>query len=150
MTSLARYDAGQTHGRDRRPDAIRFCTHCGAVTDAAPQRVCTSCEWGVVLTCARASAPRPGAPFLIVTSDLRVSAASATTEPLFGDPDQVVGTSLLDLIRGDVALPRQVARAAMGSSAQVTTWVRTDEHGRPHRTRIAHCESPPAALIVLS
>jgi len=148
MTSLTR--EGQTQGRENRRDAIRFCTHCGEVTDDAPQRVCPSCEWGVVLTCAREAAPRPGAPFLIVTSDLRVSAASATTEPLFGDPDQVVGTSLLDLIRGDVALPRQVARAAMGSSAQVTTWVRTDEHGRPHKTRIASCTSPPAAIIVLS
>ena len=148
MTSLTR--EGHTHGRETRPDAIRFCTHCGEVTDDAPQRVCASCEWGVVLACARKAAPRPGAPFLIVTSDLRVSAASATTEPLFGDPDQVVGSSLLDLVRGDVALPRQVARAAMGSSAQVTTWVRMDEHGRPHKTRIASCTSPPAAIVVLS
>jgi hypothetical protein len=150
MTSLTRHDAGQTQGRDERPDAIRFCTHCGAVTDDAPQRVCTACQWGVVLSCAREAAPRPGAPFLIVTTDLRVSAASATTEPLFGDPDEVVGTSVLDLVRGDVALPRQIARAAMGSAKQITTWVRTDEHGRPHKARIAYCESPPAALIVLS
>jgi PAS fold len=150
MTSLTRNDAGQTHGRDVRPDAIRFCTHCGAVTDDAPQRVCPSCHWGVILTCARDAAPRAGAPFLIVTSDLRVSAASATTEPLFGDPDAVVGTSLMDLVRGDVALARQVARAAMGSRHQVTTWVRTDEHGRPRKTRIAACGAPPAALIVLS
>jgi hypothetical protein len=150
MTSLTRHDAGQTQGRDDRPDAIRFCTHCGAVTDDAPQRVCTSCEWGVVLSCAREAAPRPGAPFLIVTSDLRVSAASATTEPLFGQPDEVVGTSVLDLLRGDVALPRQIARAAMGSRQHVTTWVRTEEHGRPHKARIAACGEPPAALIVLS
>jgi hypothetical protein len=148
MTSLTR--EGHTQGREDRPDAIRFCTHCGEVTDDAPQRVCASCEWGVVLACAREAAPRPGAPFLIVTSDLRVSAASATTEPLFGDPDQVVGSSLLDLVRGDVALPRQVARAAMGSSAQVTTWVQTNEHGRPHKTRIASCTSPTAAIVVLS
>jgi hypothetical protein len=150
MTSLTRNDAGHTQGRENRPDAIRFCTHCGAVTDDAPQRVCTACEWGVVLTCAREAAPRPGAPFLIVTSDLRVSAASATSEPLFGSPDELVGTSVLDLLRGDVTLPRQIARAAMGSGKQQTTWVRVEEHGRPHKTRIAHCDSPPAALIVLS
>ena len=150
MTSLTRNDAGRTQGSDERPDAIRFCTHCGVVTDAAPQRVCASCEWGVVLTCARASAPRPGAPFLIVTTDLRVSAASATTEGLFGDPDELVGTSVLDLLHGDVALPRQIARAAMGSGKQLTTWVRTEPHGRPHKARIAHCDAPPAALIVLS
>jgi hypothetical protein len=150
MTSLTRHDAGHTHGRDQRPDAIRFCTHCGAVTDDAPQRVCTACEWGVVLTCARADAPRAGAPFLIVTTDLRVSAASATTEPLFGEPDEIVGTSVLDLLHGDTALPRQIMRAAMGSSRGTTTWVRTVEHGRPHKTRIAACTTPPAALVVLS
>ena len=150
MTSLTRQDAGHTQGREEGPDAIRFCTHCGAVTDDASRRVCPACEWGVVLTCPRDAAPRPGAPFLIVTSDLRVSAASATTEPLFGDPDEVVGTSLLDLVRGDVALTRQVARAAMGSRQQVTTWVQVEEHGRPHKARIAACTSPPAALIVLS
>jgi hypothetical protein len=148
MTSLTR--EGQTHGREDRQDAIRFCTHCGEVTDDAPQRVCPACHWGVILTCAREAAPRPGAPFLIVTTDLRVSAASATTEPLFGDPDQVVGTSLLDLVRGDVVLPRQVARAAMGSRAQATSWVRTEEHGRPRKVRIAACASPPAAIVVLS
>jgi hypothetical protein len=150
MTSLTRNDAGHTQGREERPDAIRFCTHCGAVTDAASQRVCTACEWGVVLSCARVAAPRPGAPFLIVTTDLRVSAASATSEALFGNPDEVVGTSVLDLLHGDVALARQIARTAMGSAKQLTTWVRIEPHGRPHKARIAHCDSPPAALIVLS
>ena len=150
MTSLARHDAGHTQGWEQRPDAIRFCTHCGAVTDDAPQRVCTSCEWGVVLSCAREDAPRPGAPFLIVLTDLRVSAASATTEPLFGAPDEVVGTNVLDLLRGDTALPRQIMRAAMGSTRGVTTWTRTEEHGRPHKTRIAACTMPPGALVVLS
>jgi|tagenome__1003787_1003787.scaffolds.fasta_scaffold20732977_2 hypothetical protein len=149
MTSLTR-DTGLTQGREQGPDAIRFCTHCGAVTDDAPRRVCTLCEWGVVLSCARGAAPRPGAAFLIVTSDLRVSAASATTEPLFGDTDQLVGTVVLDLLHGDVTLPRQLARAAMGSSRQVTAWVRTDEHGRPRKARIAGCGDPPAALVVLS
>jgi hypothetical protein len=150
MTSLTRHDAGHTQGRDQRPDAIRFCTHCGAVTDDAPQRVCTACEWGVVLSCARDAAPRPGAPFLIVTTDLRVTAASATTESLFGDPDELVGTGVLDLLRGDAALPRQLMRAAMGSTKGTTTWVRTEEHGRPHKARIAACGTPPGALIVLS
>jgi hypothetical protein len=62
----------------------------------------------------------------------------------------VVGTSLLDLVRGDVVLPRQVARAAMGSRTQATSWVRTEEHGRPRKVRIAACASPPAAIVVLS
>src|SRR3954465_12936624 len=109
-----------THGRDQRQDAARFCTHCGVVTDDAPQRVCEGCGMGVVLHCAPDAAPRSGAPFLVVTSDLRVTAASAASEGIFGDPDALVGQLLLDLVRGDDALPRQVARAAMGSRKSAT------------------------------
>ena len=137
----------RTQGRENRQDAIRFCTHCGVVTDDASQRVCPECGLGVVLSCERFAAPRPHAPFLVVTSDLRVSAASAAAERLFEDP---VGARLLDLLRGDGALPRQVARAAMGSRQTATAWVRTAEHGRPHKARIAACGNPPAAIVVLS
>ena len=137
-----------THGRDQRQDAARFCTHCGVVTDDAPQRVCESCGMGIVLHCARDAAPRPGAAFLVVTTDLRVTAASLSASAVFGaDPN---GQSLLDLVRGDGALPRQVARAAMGSRKATTAWVRTGEHGRPFRARIVACGDPPAALVVLS
>ena len=144
MTRLA------THGRDIRQDAARFCTHCGVVTDDAPQRVCESCGLGVVLYCAREAAPGPGAPFLIVTTDLRVTGASAAAEHLFTDTFDLVGSPLLDIVRGDGALPRQVARAAMGSRKVATVWVRTEEHGRPFRARIVACGDPPAALLVLS
>jgi ribosomal protein L37E len=140
----------KTQGRENRQDAIRFCTHCGVVTDDASQRVCPLCGLGVVLSCDRSVAPRPDAPFLVVTTDLRVSAASAAVEALFGDPDALVGLPMLDLLRGDGALPRQVARAAMGSTRSTTAWVRTAEHGRPHKARIAACGYPPAAIIVLS
>src|SRR3990170_2815700 len=88
----------KTQGRENRQDAIRFCTHCGVVTDDASQRVCPLCGLGVVLSCERAAAPRPHAAFLVVTSDLRVSAASAAAEELFEDP---VGARLLELLRGD-------------------------------------------------
>jgi hypothetical protein len=120
------------------------------VTDDAPQRVCPACGLGVILSCAREAAPRPGAQFLVVTTDLRVSAASAAVEEIFGDPDALVGAPLLDLLRGDGAFPRQVARAAMGSRREASAWVRTAEHGRPRRARIAGCGEPPAALVVLS
>jgi hypothetical protein len=139
-----------THGRDQRHDAARFCTHCGVVTDDAPQRVCESCGMGVVLYCAREAAPRPDAPFLIVTTDLRVTGASAAAERLFTDTFDLIGRPLLDVVRGDGALPRQVARAAMGSRRSATVWVRTEEHGRPFRARIVGCGNPPAALLVLS
>ena len=141
---------GLTHGSDIRQDAVCFCTHCGAVTDDAPQRVCTTCGLGVVLTCARAAAPRAGASFLVVTSDLRVSAASAASEELFGDPEALTGKSLLDLVRGDGAFPRQVTRAAMGSHKGAIAWVRSADHGRPRKARIVSCGNPPAALVVLS
>ena len=141
---------GLTQGSDTRHDAIRFCTHCGVVTDDASQRVCPLCGLGVVLSCDRSVAPRADAPFLVVTTDLRVSAASAAAEALFGDPDALVGRPMLDLLRGDGALPRQVARAAMGSTRSTTAWVRTAEHGRPRKARIAACGNPPAAIIVLS
>lgn len=140
----------KTQGSEYRQDAIRFCTHCGVVTDDASQRVCPSCGLGIVLSCDRTAAPRPDAPFLVVTSDLRVSAASAAAETLFSEAGDLVGTPLLDLVRGDGALPRQVARAAMGSRKSATAWVRTTEHGRPHKARIAACGYPPAAIVVLS
>jgi hypothetical protein len=137
-----------THGRDQRQDAARFCTHCGVVTDDAPQRVCESCGLGVVLYCARESAPRPGAAFLIVTTNLRVTAASLPAGDLVGD--DLIDRPLLDVVRGDGAFPRQVARAAMGSRKIASAWVRTGEHGRPLRARIVACGDPPAALVVLS
>lgn len=139
-----------THGREQRQDAARFCTHCGVVTDDAPQRVCESCGLGVVLSCARDAAPRPDAAFLIVTTDLRVTGASAAAERMFTDTFELIGRPLLDVMRGDGALPRQVARAAMGSRKTATAWVRTEEHGRPFRARITACGDPPAALVVLS
>jgi ribosomal protein L37E len=139
-----------SQGRDVRHEAVRFCTHCGVVTDDAPHRVCAECGLGIVLACARDAAPRYDAAFLVVTTDMRVSAASANTEPLFGDPDALVGTPLLDLLRGDALLTRHVARAAMGSSRGATAWVRTAEHGRPRKARITGCGDPPAALVVLS
>jgi PAS domain-containing protein len=144
MTPLA------THGRDQRHDAACFCTHCGVVTDDAPQRVCAACGRGVVLSCPREAAPRPDAPFLVVTTDLRVSAASAAVARLLGRPDELIGRSVLDLVRADDAFRRQVARAAMGSRKSATAWVRTNEHSRPYKTRIVTCGDPPAALVVLS
>ena len=139
-----------THGREQRQDAARFCTHCGVVTDDAPQRVCEHCGLGIVLYCAREAAPGPGAAFLIVTTDLRVTGASAAAEDVFTDTFELVGAPLLGVLRGDAALPRQVARAAMGSRKAATGWVRIGEHGRPFRARIVGCGDPPAALVVLS
>ena len=148
MKGLARTDAGPTQGSDSRPHAARFCTHCGAIDHEAPQRVCRGCGLGVVLSCAPGLLTRPGMAFLIVKSDLRISAASEAVRPLLGAPDELTGASLLDVVSGDPGLPRWIGRAAMGSSRVVSVALRLET--RRINGRIAACGDPPAALLVLS
>jgi hypothetical protein len=141
MNRLARTEAGPT-------EAVHFCTHCGALSDGSSRRVCDSCGLGVVLSCAARALPRAAAAFLVVKGDLRISAASAGVESLLGDPDELVGRPLLDVVSGDPALPRWVGRAAMGSQRVVSVALRIG----PRRVngRIAACGDPPAALLVLA
>jgi hypothetical protein len=126
---------------------VRFCTHCGALSHDAPERVCGVCGLGVVLSCAPGVLTRPGAAFLVVKSDLRVSAASVGVEPLLGDPDALIGEPLLELLSGDPGLPRWIARAAMGSQRVVSVALRRG--ARRVNVRIAACGDPPAALLIL-
>jgi hypothetical protein len=126
---------------------VRFCTHCGALSADAPERVCSSCGLGVVLSCAPGLLPGAGAAFLVVKSDLRISAASAGVEPLLGDPDALVGEPLLDVLSGDPGLPRWIARAAMGSQRVASVALRLGP--RRVNARIGACGDPPAALVVL-
>src|SRR5207253_2533175 len=87
---LARVQAVSTHGRVEGDELTRFCTHCADLFDApiAPPatpnrgRVCERCGLGVVLTCSSATLAAPEAAFLVVTADLRVSAASQAAEDL--------------------------------------------------------------------
>ena len=148
MKGLARTDAGPTQGSDSRPHAVRFCTHCGALEHEAPQRVCGRCGLGVLLSCAPGLLTREGASFLVVTSDLRVSAASVGVKPMLGDPDALIGEPLLDVLSGDPSLPRWIARAAMGSKRVVSVALRRGT--RRINGRVAACGDPPAALLVLS
>jgi hypothetical protein len=106
MRSLASRDASHSHGREIRPDAARFCTHCGAVQDDAPQRVCERCGFGIILTAAREVL---GKTFLVVTLDQRISAASAAIEEILGDG--LVGLPLPAVLSGD-DLGRLIARIA--------------------------------------
>jgi hypothetical protein len=147
MKGLARTDASPSHGRDSRRHAVRFCTHCGAVQDEAPQRVCGRCGLGVLLYCAPGLLAKSGAGFLVVKRDLRIGAASIGVRPLLGDPDVLVGMPLGDVLSGDPGLPRWIARAAMGSHRVVSVALRRG----PRRVngRIAACGDPPAALLVL-
>lgn len=140
MNPLARKDAGPVQD-------IHFCTHCGSMSSEASTRVCASCGLGVMLACERGVLPRAGAAFLVVKSDLRISAASAAVEPLLGDPDALSGRPVLDVVSGDPSLPRWIARAAMGSRRVTSVALRRGT--RRLNGRIATCGQPPAALLVL-
>jgi hypothetical protein len=109
--------------------------------------VCTVCGLGVVLTCEPGILPRAGAAFLVVKSDLRISAASAAVEPLLGDHDALVGEPVLDVLSGDPALARWIARAAMGSRRVTSVALRRGT--RRLNGRVATCGDPAAALLVL-
>jgi hypothetical protein len=100
-----------------------------------------------VLSCAPGLLPRPGAAFLVVKSDLHISAASMAVERMLGDPDALVGEPLLEVLSGDPALPRWIVRASMGSTRVVSVALR--KGSRRINGRIAACGEPAAALIVL-
>ena len=138
MNRLARTDASPKL-------AVHFCTHCGALSHEATQRVCSACGMGVVLSCAPGVLPRAGAAFLVVKSDLRISAASEAAERMLGD---VCGAQLLDVVSGDPSLPRWIGRAAMGSQRVVSVALRLGT--RRLNGRVAVCGDPPAALLVLT
>ena len=140
MNRIARTDASPKH-------AVHFCTHCGALSSETAARVCGVCGLGVVLSCEPGVLPRAGAAFLIVKSDLRISAASAAVEPLLGDPDELVGEPVLDVLSGDPSLPRWIARAAMGSRRVTSVALRRGT--RRLNGRVATCGHPAAALLVL-
>jgi hypothetical protein len=140
MNQLARTDASPKH-------AVHFCTHCAALPRENSARVCTACGLGVILDCEPGILPRAGAAFLVVKSDLRISAASAAVEPLLGDPEALVGELVLDVVSGDLALPRWIARAAMGSRRVTSVALRRGT--RRLNGRVATCGSPAAALLVL-
>ncbi len=139
MRGLTRKDAGPTQGR--------FCSHCGSLSHESSERVCAHCGLGVVLSCAPGLLPRPGAAFLVVKSDLRISAASAAVEALLGDPEALLGEPLLDVLSGDPSLPRWIGRAAMGSQRVANVALRLGT--RRVNGRVAACGDPPAALLIL-
>jgi hypothetical protein len=91
--------------------------------------------------------PRAGAAFLVVKSDLRISAASVAVEPLLGEPEELVGEPLLEVLSGDPSLPRWIARAAMGSRRVTSVALRRGT--RRINGRVAACGEPAAALVLL-
>ena len=77
MNRLARTDASPQH-------TVHFCSHCGALSDEGGRRVCGRCGLGVMLACAPGLLPKPGAAFLVVKADLRISAASLAVGEVLG------------------------------------------------------------------
>ncbi|MBV9214410.1 MAG: PAS domain-containing protein [Actinobacteria bacterium] len=162
MTNLAR--VSPAHGRaEQRSKVTHFCTHCASLSNAPngnaerPHRgrVCPDCALGVILSCSRATLDTEGAAFLVVTADLRITAASESAERLFRVPDGLYGRPLLSVMTspdgiGDLA--RQVVRAASGARRPVTVEVDAAASRVPRgvtRARIGGCGSPPAALVVI-
>jgi hypothetical protein len=109
----------------------------------------------VVLTCSSATLTAPGAAFLVVTADLRVSAASEPANELFAEPDGAYGRPLMSLVTSPAGIgemARLVVRAASGSLAPAT--IPVESAAATKRTasleaRIGGCGNPPAALVVL-
>jgi hypothetical protein len=166
VTAIAQTAAVETTTVPQRVERTRFCTRC-ATTAAEPEvhgapfgfdRVCGRCGMGVMLTAPRKALPGPGAAFVVVTREGRISAVSEAAEPLIGEEPGLVGmpigSALASTDDDDELLGRQVARAAGAGRevAQATlTPVLQAGGGDPTRlsARIASCGPPRAALLVL-
>jgi hypothetical protein len=104
---------------------------------------------------ASATLSSPGAAFLVVTGDLRVSAASQAAEDLFAVPDGTFGRPLMSLLTTPAGLgemTRVVVRAASGAFAPMTLPVQASAsklRARELEARIGGCGNPPAALVVV-
>jgi hypothetical protein len=146
-----------------RVERTRFCTRCGTTAEepeaqAVPfgfDRVCGRCGMGIMLSAPRKALPGPGAAFVVVTREGRISAVSETAEPLVGEEAGLLGMpvgSALTSDEGDDRLARQVARAAGGGrDVAEATLAPMPQGSRPARlkARIASCGPPRAALLVL-
>jgi PAS fold len=131
---------------------VEFCSRCGRMSDRpAGRRVCQACGLGVLLSCPADALPGGAAAFLVVDSDLRVSAASAKAERLLGE--RASGSHVPELIAGRLGngeLTRQLARAANGLSGTATLEVSVSGRRGSFEARVSPCGPPRAALLVLS
>jgi hypothetical protein len=133
---------------------VDFCSYCGQFSDDG-QRVCSDCGLGVRLHTDAAVLRSPGAAFLVVRGDGRVSAASAAAERMLSGHGDVVGRPLLTLLSApssEGALSHAVAVAATGQPGVSEFTVDLVGGGRGTRdlqASVAPCGLPPAALIVL-
>ena len=165
MRHLARVQsASPAHGgAEGGEELTRFCTHCGSLFDAPAgtaerphrSRVCSRCGLGMILTCSAETLSAPGSAFMVVTADLRVSAASEPAEKLFAEPDGLYSRPLLSVITSPAGvgeLARRVVRAATGSRATTMLSVEAASSALSATdlvARIGPCGNPPAALVVV-
>lgn len=163
MRDLAQVAQPTAHGRAEQAELTRFCTHCGSLFEANGAtaerplrgRVCSRCGLGMVLTCAQELLDQPGGAFLVVTTDLRVSAASEAAEKLLGADEGLYGRPLLSILTspaGVAELARRVVRAAMGVRVVEQMAVEPAAKklaGVALEARIGSCGAPPAALVVV-
>jgi hypothetical protein len=161
MRHLARVHVASAKGHAGNGEEVtRFCTHCASLFEAPAAagppnrgRVCGRCGLGVVLTCASATLTTEGAAFLVVTAELRVSAASESAEEMFALKDGPYGRPLLSVLTSPAGIgemARIVVRCANGALAPTTIAVEaaSSELG-PLEARIGGCGNPPAALVVV-
>lgn len=148
----------------QRVERIRFCTRCATTAEEADtqggafgcDRVCGRCGMGLMLSAPRRALPGPGAAFLVVTREGRISAVSEAAEALVGEEAGLLDvpvTTTLTSPDGDDLFARHLARAASGGRDVAETVVVPAPHGgrKPRRlaARIASCGPPRAALLVL-
>ena len=162
MPALIKIDHSSPAANERA-ESVRFCSRCGAADEhgddelrLVDRRVCEQCAMGVLLRCGRAALPAPGAPFLIATHSLEVSAVSEAAEVVLGPEEGLLGRNLLALLTsplGDRKLNRAVAQAALRVHDPLTMPVRVaGERGDAVGTmagRISTCGPPRAALLTL-
>jgi hypothetical protein len=109
----------------------------------------------MVLTCSSELLDRPGGAFLVVRSDLIVSAASEGAEELLDSGQGLYGQPLLSVLtspKGVAELARRVVRAAAGDRSIGVMPVEPAAKrivGVSLVARIGSCATPPAALVVV-
>ena len=111
---------------------------------------------GVLLSCAREALPGMGAPFLIATADLSISAVSSAGEMLFGLEENLLGVPLMSVVKatgGKERLGRTVAAAALRNRPPTVLTLRgitpEAESMGLLAARISTCQPPRGALITV-
>jgi hypothetical protein len=140
-------------------ERVLFCGHCGRRPEAETgSRVCPSCGLGLLLASTAEAAPMPGDAFLVIDSTMAVCAVSAAAEALLATCEtDAVNHHLTELLvpadaeaQGPTNLAVAVTWAARGDGGIRRTFVRPAKtFGVRLKARIASCNSPDAALIVL-